>query len=1193
MNFLRGSFVGAVLFACLMLAPSTGVIAPAHDAPGSPSAMLSTGPSPSSPMFGADAWQEFQHDPMNTGVSGDSPVQGYVSWNASMAPFAFGPDAPMVGSPVVGQGNVYVPQGDTIRAFNATTGASVWSTALTPSAGTPVVDDTPLLWHGWLIVSEDQGAGFPDCATPCSSLYILNSTSGKVALDAPEGTDGWPGAAVPGSFIPLSGAEFDGDVGFAFVNFDGYFYTYTWDGTTLTAVGNTQAVRTAGARVTSTPSVAYVPGEGWGAFWIDPAHEDIEGAALSDGAALPYLPNFPVVTSGTMPVAWESDNSGSIAIANVSTSGAAQPVPIAFFGDDEAPSIDSHLVALDLSTQTALAVGTLVSPIGGLGAGLLSTPAVVPVNATSVDLLVTDVNKTLSCWDFYDNPHAGDASSLTMLWSQKLDEPADASPAIAGGSDIYAADLAGNVWDVNIGTGTVQWSTNLSEPIQSDFALGYSRLYVLGAFPGDALDGNLTALGPRAPPERYQLAATATAVSPIASGGRSLIVVQASMAPIHGTLGGGPAAGAQVNLSAAPAGTFQFPTLTLNSKGYGYDNWTSAPSSPVWYNATVSLNVWSPYNVSTSTTTVIEVSPGTGGSVSPLTLDLSPQSPGPLSGGGSQALTFTATTTGGSPVKGVTVSLHLNGLGSLSSPGPLTTGTNGVASDTFLAPATITSDSSTLLTANATGAGYSPASAAVAFLLVPPGPGGSSPPPVVWTASANLTAVDLDEGASSEIAVTFENSTVAPAQPLAGLTVGGSSGGSASGSLTSSSALTDAQGVADFQFIASSTPGAALLTFSARVGQGFASTSVSVSVSPGISPSPPTVTWSATAMPSSVAIYVGNTTVVSVIFVNTTVTPTVPLVGLEVTATASSVASGVLSSSTATTGTGGVAQFTFAASKVPGAVLLSFSAAQGKGSAQAWVSVSVFNPTSSSTPSSTTNGLYGLSDLDWLLLLLVVVLAVLLVVALARGRRRPLPPSPGVAGSEYLETPPPSPSPSTPSEAPHPWVAPPEVLAGATVVRTTPGPASEASPPPPPPTTPSPSPAPPEDTSPITVEEEPETAPPPQEDSELGSIDHDKLAEHLGAALAAAGADEGAGAPEETPSEGSAEPSPPSSEEVEGEGGSPSEPAEENSDTAEPTGGSDALSTDDKDDAGAGSPGSGPSPPAKPMMPLRRKHKPN
>jgi len=809
-----------------------------------------------SPKSGADNWQEFQHDPWNSGVSGDTPVRPVVSWNASLPKFGDGPDSPFVGSPVVGQGNVYVPVGDVIKAFNATSGLPVWSRTLTTTATpAPTVDQTPLLWRGMLFVAEDLGAGFPTCAgADCSSLYVLNATNGTIMQDFPTGTI-WAGTAAPGSPVPLVGPAFGGDTGILFVNHNGYTYTYSWNGTSLAAVGDDHVARQGGTRTTSTPSVVYVPGLGWGAFFLDGrGNQRVDAVQLSGAAALPFLTGYPVgdVLGGGVTVTWTSTNTGSISIANFTSAGG--PYPVGFFGDDAGAGATSLLVALNLSTHTPLATAQLLTAgAATVDNGLYSAPAVVPINSTAVGLVITDLNGSVSRYNFTYNAVGGAAapSWMNLSWSKQTGSSIEGSPAVAG-STVYVGNGAGGLWALNVDTGAIQWNTTLSSAIRSNFALGYSRLYVVSDPVGGGTTANLTAFGP---PGRNRLEISPMA-SPaqVASGGTSMIVVNASWIYPHGGYGG-PASTAVVNFSAA-LGTFQTSSVPINANGHAYDNWTAPGTSPVWYNVSVSVDAWAPFNVSAASSVKVTVMPGSSVVITPLNIVISPSSSS-LALGSNETLTITATTTGGAAVAGATVLLTTYGPGSLNTTSPPVTDSSGQTTVTFTAPASLPYPQVTLINATATETGYANASASAVVLMSM----------ASMSASISPSNSKLSVGGSETLTITVVTST---GSPLANATVTLTQNGAGSLS-TSTPPATNAAGQTAVTFTAPSSQASPQVTIiNASVSAaGYANTGASAV----IQTSPSSALMSASISPSNSRLSAGGSEALTITVVTAAGSP--------------------------------------------------------------------------------------------------------------------------------------------------------------------------------------------------------------------------------------------------------------------------------------------------------------------------------
>ncbi|MCI4323761.1 MAG: PQQ-binding-like beta-propeller repeat protein [Thermoplasmata archaeon] len=722
-----------------------------------------TAPGAPPPALAGDEWQEFQHDISNSGLSGAPAVGSMFTWNATLPQYPDGPDSPFVGSPVVGQGNVYLPVGDTLVAYNADSGRPVWSTALTPtSTPAPAVVETPLLWDGLLFVAEDQGFGFPaNCGgADCSSLYVLNATNGTIMQDFPTGTI-WNGIAAPGSPVPLEGGDFGGNNGFVIVDHMGYVYTYNWNGSALTAVGNDRAVRQGGTRTTSTPSIADIPGLGWGAFFLDGrGNQRIDAVQLGNGTALPFLgggyPAGPGLGGGVT-VAWTSTNTGSVSIANFSSNGG--PYPVGFFGDDAGAGAASLLVALNLTNHLPLANATLMTPAATtVDNGLWSTPALVPINSTAVGLVITDLNGSVSRYNFtFPANGTTDATGwLNLSWTFATGDSFDGSAAVAGNTT-YVGNSAGGLWALNVSTGATAWNTTLSAPIRSNFAVGDRRLFVVSDPVGGGTNGNLTAFGPQGV-NKLSLRPLAVPAL-VASGGTSMIEVNASWDTPRSEYGG-PAAGAVVNFSAA-LGTFSTASVTAGANGFAFDNWTAPGTSPVGYNVTVRLMGSAPLNVSTLSAVRIGVQPGStgGGGALPVTLVVSPPSSS-LELGSSEILTIRASTTGNAPVAGDGVQLTLDGPGSLNTTAPTATNGSGETTVEFTAPGNLSQPEVTLINATATEGGYANSYASAAVAMSPPPPGSRIPTRVTISPPSSV----LGPAGSESLTITVETSTGAPVE---------------------------------------------------------------------------------------------------------------------------------------------------------------------------------------------------------------------------------------------------------------------------------------------------------------------------------------------------------------------------------------------------------------------------------------------
>jgi hypothetical protein len=1054
------------------------------------------------PASTAGTWQEFQHDAWNSGSSPNSALNPSLSWNDSLPAFVDAADSPFTASPAVGQGDVYLPEGDAVAAYNALTGAALWSTPLTGPAGA-VVDTTPLLIRGILVVGEDDGAITCGGGNSNNNFYVLNATTGAILQTITPGTLNWEGQSLAASPVPVWGNGFAPNAAFELLDRCGYQFTYSWSGTVLTAVGDDVAAREGFTRSESTPSIAFLPGLGWGTFFLDAGNSQVQGVALSGAAAEPLLGGYPVGAGlgGGVTLTWGgSTNTGSISIANLSANPAAAPYPIGFFGDNAGAGAASNLVAFNLTSAALSASGSLPNPSATVNSGVLSTPAIQPVNASDVLLVVTNLNGTVSGWNYYE-PDNAQPASLKPVWQDTANGPLSASAVIAGGV-AYVGDQAGTLWALNVATGAVLWSYNTGSPVHGSGALAYGYGYFPSSPSSATATGNLLALGP----PTLVLSATSLPAQ-IASGAMSMIVLHAASSSLAGPQP--PVAGATVTPSAT-FGTLSGATTT-DAAGYAYVNWTAPGTSPVWYNETISLAVTATGFPSGAASAVVTVMPGETSGPSPLAVSVTPQVTNGLQENAQQQLTFDTTTTGSSAVAGATLTLTLTGPGGLTT-NILTTGVNGQATDTYTAPASIASATSVLLTVSATDAGFSSASTSAVFGLVPPGGSGGGSSVYTWSTAVSPASQSVAEGGSAEVDVTFWNSTVTTT-PIVGLVVSGVvSSGAAYGNLVPGTSTTNILGVASFNFTAGQAAGSALLSFAAASGHASASASASIAVS-AATPSG-AYPWSAVASPATAQIWGGNTSMVSVTFLNVTNGGSVPLVGLKVTATTSSSSSGGFQAPTDLTNGAGIAFFNFTSTKTPGDVLLHFEAGEGLAAATVTASISVFNPASSTTApttpgSSSPSTWFGLSlqqtgSLVWLLVVVAVILGLLAAYAFSR-RERPEPTTSGTYSP---------PSGTSTSEAPSTAKPPTSeeataAAAGATTAAAADASASEepekrgsesegtgdAS----------------EENAPITVEDAPEDG------SASAPVDHDKLAAGLSEAMAASGAGEDEGSSGESP----------------------------------------------------------------------------
>ncbi|MDE1879348.1 MAG: PQQ-binding-like beta-propeller repeat protein [Euryarchaeota archaeon] len=838
----RPALLMVVSIALLMALPNVGAAPPATW--GTPAPVHAAAASGTvRPNYGQDTWTEFQHDSANSGLSGDTPVASNVDWNTTLPNFPDGGDYPMVSSPVVGQGLVFFAAGDDILALNATTGARVWNTTLDRGVPGVAVDGTPALWRGMLFLSQDLG-GFPPCtggaAAGCSSLYALNATNGTIMQSIPQTAGQWGGGAAPNSPVPLSGPDFGGNAGLLFTDFYGFVYSYTWSGTALTFLGSNAAARAGGTRTTSSPSIALLPGIGgggspvWGAFYLDGnggggGHNVVRGYQLNGATAYPNVPGYPAPNGlgGGQALAWTGTDTGSISVANM-TAGGTSLWPYGFFGDDAGPGAASHLVAMNLTAHSYPGVALLQTTNPATDCGLVSTPTIVSDWRHGVGLVVTDLNGTVSRWNF---TVSSGGAQLSQQWNRTLGGTPVGSAAIAG--DVaYVADSAGDLYALSVNTGNVEWSTTLSAAVRSNFALAYSRLFAASDPVGGGTTGNLTAFGPAPGPGVNRLSlATTIATNPVASGQPTALVAQVQWHKPGGALGG-PAAGALVNFSAA-LGTFFPATTTADSAGYAYSNWTAPAVSPVPYTVALNSTAWAPMNVSAASSSTVTVLPGGSGgggggggpkalsmTVSPLTHTVNWTAP-------TVELIFTVhrpTSGGGVPANGASVFMQVaSGPGSVSP----TTGTANGAGEVFtnFTGSTSLSQSATSLvvgTATLNGYNSTTASSAIETLAAPP-PGSRG-----WVLSlvATPTSVAIWPGNVTGFVVTLTNGTSGSVE--AGWVVTASP--PALGTFASNTETTNGMGLAWFNFTAGSTTGASLETFSATVRGVSGATSVAISV---------------------------------------------------------------------------------------------------------------------------------------------------------------------------------------------------------------------------------------------------------------------------------------------------------------------------------------------------------------------------
>ncbi len=857
MSAARWSALVALVIVALMAVPSLAT-APAtgRSAPLAPPVSvvpIARGGLPSQPLataYGSDTWQEFQHDSSNTGLSGDTPVGSALNWQQNISTFNDGPNAPNVPSPVVGQGMVFMAHGDEVTAYNATNGGQVWNTTLQGAApATTVIDSTPALWRGFLFITQDTG-GFPTCGAPtgCSEIFVLNATTGAIATTvAPGANPAWGGANSPNSPVPISGPAFAGQSGVLFTDYYGFLYTYTWDGTTLTSVGSNGANRAVRTGTDSTPAVTYinVPGGGWSAFYIDcgdtigaGGHSVIRAYEIDTPTPFTAVPGYPAPNGlpGGQALTWYNIQSGSIAVANMSAGGTSS-YPYGFFGDDAGPGAVSHLIAMNLTAHTYPGVALLQATPTYLDSGVLSTPAIVSDSGTQVGLLLTDLNGTVSRWNFTTS--ATPTGTLVQEWNRSLGSPIDGSPAIAG--DVaYVVNSTGGLYALSVNTGNIEWQSTLTAATRSNLALGYSRLYVLSDPIGGGPTANLTAYGPAAGPTVNRLLASLTTTpAQISPGTSSMLQAQVTWRSPSGARSG-PAVGATVffNVTGALGGTTSGSPATVKADGYAFANWTAAAYSPAWYNVTVAVTATAPSNTSGGTSGQVTVmSGGTlgggGGSGSaplPLTVSVSPPS-STLLAGASETLTFSVVSNG-NPVSGAPVKLTLDGPGSWQNAGPITTGAAGTVTDLYTAPASaqLPLAVATLVNATSTLKGYANGSASAVILLQPT----TAPPPAGLSALSVLvspTTSTLIVGNTVMVALTVTNaSDTVSHPPVAGATVTVVSTPSAPGSFKApTTELTNKAGMAFFNFTGAAA-GSVLATFAVNATK-YVSTSASVAIS--------------------------------------------------------------------------------------------------------------------------------------------------------------------------------------------------------------------------------------------------------------------------------------------------------------------------------------------------------------------------
>lgn len=955
-------------------------------------------------------WQEFQHDTSNSGNSSNSAVNPAVDWNDSLPAFTNGGTAPFVASPVAGQGMVFLPVGDTVNAYYENNGTLAWSTSLEGGVGVSVVS-TPLLWRGILVVGGNSGM---DCfgGAGTNDLYVLNATTGTIEQTVAPGQLNWEGRSLAGSAVPLGGNDFLGDAGFEAADLCGNVFTFDWSGTALTAVG-TEGHDHGNTRSTSSPSIADLPGVGWGTFILDGANDQVDGFSLSSGATLPNVAGYPSATA-VDPLAFTgpTDYTGSIAIANV-TGNPLVSYPIGFFGDDAGDGITSHLYAFNLTTHTnaATAVGDLPSPSATTNSGVLATPALDQLNLSDVLVVVPDLNGSFSGWNYYQ-PANGQPASLKPVWQDPLAAAGslDASPAIAGGV-AYLANETGSFWAVNAATGQVLWSYNLGSPVQASPALAYGEAFVAASPSSATATGNLVAFGPSS-----LLLSSSSQPPQIPSGGKAMVEVQVMASGLAPP--GSPVSGATVTAT-TPVGVLTTPTAS-DAAGYSYLNWTAPSISPVWYNESIDLSVAASGFATRATTAVVEVSPKSGTQSQPMEVAISPQSATVLAGA-TEELTLTATSSS-APLVGASVTFSVaSGPGSIAVP-TVTSNVNGVAWANFTAPASLAQATASLVEATATLSGYTSATAATALSLEPT----TTPPPsntYALTVAASPQALSVLSGESGDLSITLENSSV----PVAGLSVSATLSSATEGSFSSATVATGSNGVAAFVFDAT-TVGVVLATFSV-------STAGTHYTAPTASASIEVVTPSSSGAPG---------------WVNVTVSPSSATPQVFIAGAAVSESSGVYSASSSP----GIVSVKVVA---PGYATYfnNVTVVAGTGTDLAVALQALPSAPGSSSASSSS----GISSLEYYLLLAVIVILVvgLLVTLLYTRRRRTPLPAPGAVGGAAVGA-------STAAAAPS---TSPTTSAAEPPAETPSSPSAEA------PSTPSNE----EDTSPISVEEpkEPDT----------------------------------------------------------------------------------------------------------------------
>ncbi len=856
---------GAIALLALLIVPTSATtfapVAPGVDVMGT---SHSRGPIldhglPGLPAVTPDVWTEFQHDTNNSGRSANNPVPSTLAWNVSLPTLPSAALTPYVGSPVVGYGNVYIPEGNAIFAYNASEGTLVWNRTLTPDAGGTgfVVAATPLLWNGWLVVSQDYqtlvGPSHPACggAPHCSYVYIMDARTGlNLAHFAPDPAGAlWSGNLVPSSPIPLGPSQFSGHTGFLLLDDAGYAYTFEWNGTALVPVGSSvTAVANYGRneRTTSTPAIAYIPGGGWAAISLDAANNRLDALNLSNATNLPYLAgyplNVPLGLGGGITVTFAGGTeSSSVSVANLSTAGGA--FPVAFFGDNHGAATTSYLVAVNLSNAKApLDAVTPLSATGAANDGVLSAPALLPMNNTSVGLIVSDLNGSVSRWN-YTAPIGGTAK-FTLDWEDSLGNPQSSalSPAIAGGT-VYYANSTGTVFALNATTGAIAWQANTTADIRSSFALAYDRLYVLSDPTNLAGKGaELSAYG-AAPPPVLKIVSTSYAPDPVASGGSTTIKVNVTTGPALGPRT--PATGATVNAT-FPIGTPRTQSALTNANGTATFSWSAPPVSPVEYNISVALEANQTGAVSTSSSMVITVlSGGTSGSgLSAMIGSISPVN-STITPGQWQNLTLTVDNATGVPVNGATAVVTLHGPGTVvAQPGPTV---NGKAVIEVRSNLNLAVSQPILVGANVSAGGYANAyAAAVIEVSVSPviAPPGASP----LAATILPGTLTLWTGNVTKLTVTVENasSKVRIVNASVSLSLTSGTGTSVSPATTT----TNATGIATFTLTAGSTPGAVLVTAVVRA-TAYNATSAFASLSVIARPATPSTSQNNTAPSSS------------------------------------------------------------------------------------------------------------------------------------------------------------------------------------------------------------------------------------------------------------------------------------------------------------------------------------------------------